>query len=577
MIFSRLVQQTTFDMEALLQTDESWVLVLDEQLEIQSCNGGAASILGLGKAKLQGGKLNELVRLGHLEGLLRGGYCFRSQPLFIGDRKLICHHVPRIEGGVCRGGVLAIDRDLLPMDDLAFVDLFDIVRSLSVVMDLAYEGTILVDAEGVVVLVNQPFADVLGTRAQDMVGKHIHKAYPNSRLSRLPVVMKTGKAEIGWPHELNGREVVVCRYPLIKHGRPIGALGKILFQDVREVIQMVDKFQAMSSPLQPPKAPQVTKLGDFTYDINNIIGHSKIMKSLKETLLKVADRSSNVLLGGESGTGKELFAHAIHAASRRRHGPFIKMNCAAIPEHLLESELFGYVDGAFTGARKGGQLGKFELAHNGTIFLDEISDMSMPMQAKLLRILQEKELSPLGSNSSKRVDVRIVAATNVKLQEQVASGKFREDLYYRLNVVSLCIPPLRERTEDICFIVNHLIETFNQEFGLEIQGLEADTWEVLMAYEFPGNIRELRNIVESAFNVVDGPFIRREDLPAHLRHVRPPARDQIPLETSQGPTLGESKLSDIMDHYERKLLEQALEEVVSRPGFYKKLQRYKMM
>ena len=588
MNFTRLVKQTDFDLEELLKTEESWVIVLDEQLRITGCNEGAGAALGHRGKPLEGRSLSDLVRLGHLQGLLSHGYCFRSQPLFIGDRKLICHHVPRIDKGQYRGGVLVIDRDLMALDDISSLELYDIVRSLSIVMDLVYEGTILVDAEGTVVLVNQAFADVLGTRAQDMVGKHIHKAYPNSRLSRLPVVMRTGKPEIGWPHELNGHEVVVCRYPLIKHGRAIGALGKILFQDVREVIRMADKFQAMSRPAQA-STPLVTKLGDFTYDINNIVGHSKIMQSLKETLLRVADRRSNVLLAGESGTGKELFAHAIHAASRRRHGPFIKMNCAAIPEHLLESELFGYVDGAFTGAKKGGQVGKFELAHNGTIFLDEISDMSMPMQAKLLRILQEKELSPLGANNSKRVDVRIVAATNLRLEDQVAKGKFREDLYYRLNVISLNIPPLRDRIEDIVFIVNHFVETFNDEFGLDIQGLEAETWDVLKSYDYPGNIRELRNIIESAFNQVDGPFIRREDLPAHLRHVAPATR-QVPTATlAEAPSLGGSSLSDIMDDYEKRLIEQALEEAggnklkaasllgVSRPGFYKKLQRFSMM
>jgi transcriptional regulator with PAS, ATPase and Fis domain len=590
MQFADLVKNTEFDLDSVLGKDEAWIVILDKEQRVVDCNGGCRRILGVEPGELIGKRLAEEVRLGHLAGLLARGHCFRSQPLLIADRKLICQHVPRVENGRHCGGVLAVSLDFLPFDDLSQVELDDVVRSLSAVMDLAYEGTILVDPEGTIVLVNQAFADLLGTRAQDMVGKHIHKAYPNSKLSRLPVVMQTGLAEVGWPHVLNGREVVVCRYPLVKNGVPIGALGKIIFQDVQEVIRMADKFQAMTRAILK-SAPQVTKLGDFSYDINSIVGHSKVMKSLRETILRVAERSSNILLMGESGTGKELFAHAIHAASKRRHGPFIKMNCAAIPEHLLESELFGYVDGAFTGAKRGGQIGKFELAHNGTIFLDEISDMTLQMQAKLLRILQEKELTPLGSNNAKLVDVRIIAATNVQLEEQVAKGKFREDLYYRLNVMALSIPPLRERTEDIYFLVSHFVESYNTEFGLEVEGLEPDAWAILKSYDYPGNIRELRNVIESAFNVVVGPMIRREDLPPHLRHVVPNAAG-APTVGGGGDSfldeIGRKPLTEIMDSLERRLLERALQNVsgnklqaasllgISRPGFYKKLQKLHM-
>ncbi len=267
------------------------------------------------------------------------------------------------------------------------------------------------------------------------------------------------------------------------------------------------------------------------------------------------------------------------------------MNCAAIPEHLLESELFGYAEGAFTGAKKGGQVGKFELAHNGTIFLDEISDMSVTMQAKLLRILQERELTPLGSSQAKKVDVRIIAATNIKLEEAVRDGKFREDLYYRLNVMALSIPPLRDRTEDLYFIVNHFLDSFNAEFGLEVQGLEPEAWDALKAYHYPGNIRELRNIVESAFNVVTGPSIRREHLPYHIRQLSAPPREARPYVEAEGflADVGRRPLQDILEGLERQILEKALQQVdgnklqaagllgISRPGFYKKLQKYGMV
>ncbi len=353
MDFAQLVSRTEFDLETLFANRDWWIVDLDREQRVVACNDVCQTILGLEGATLRGKRLDDVVKLGHLNGLMAKGFCFRSQPISIQSGKLICHYVPRVAGGTLVGGVLAVDREVRASDDLSYIELQDIVRTLGPIMDLAYEGTIIVDEEGYVVLVNQAFVDLLGIRAQDMLGKHILKAYPNSKLSRLPIVMQTGKAEVGWPHLLNGREVVVCRYPLIRDGQPIGALGKVLIQDAKEVVRLAS--QSTGQPAPPTASPQIAKVGDFRYDINSIVGHSKVMRTLKETLLRVAERSSNVLLIGESGTGKELFAHAIHAASRRRNGPFIKMNCAAIPEHLLESELFGYADGAFTGAKRGGR------------------------------------------------------------------------------------------------------------------------------------------------------------------------------------------------------------------------------
>jgi transcriptional regulator with PAS, ATPase and Fis domain len=589
MEFSQMVSRTEFDLNALLTSQNWWIVALDREQRVIASNTVCRAILGVDETTLTGKRLEDFVKLGHVNSLMAKGVCFRSQPVPVGDGKLICHYVPKVEKGELTGGVLAVDKDVLAQDDLSYIELHDMVRTLGSIMDLAYEGTIIVDEEGYVVLVNQAFADLLGIRAQDMIGKHILKAYPNSKLSRLPIVMQTGKAEVGWPHWLNGREVVVCRYPLIRNGRPIGALGKVLIQDAKEIVRLAS--QARSQPWASSSSPQIAEVGDFRYDINSIIGHSKVMKRLKETLLRVAERNSNVLLTGESGTGKELFAHAIHAASKRRNGPFVKVNCAAIPEHLLESELFGYLDGAFTGAKKGGQIGKFELAHNGTIFLDEISDMSLPMQAKLLRILQEKELTPLGSNASKRVDVRIVAATNVKLEELVREGRFREDLYYRLNVMALAIPPLRERTEDVYFLVNHFIDHFNDEFGVEVQGLDQKAWEAIKAYDFPGNIRELRNLIESAFNVVTGPLILKENLPHHISQLLPGKFQAAAGELVDDllSRVGRQPLQEIMERVERQLLERALQQAqgnklqaagllgISRPGFYKKLQKHKMI
>lgn len=406
----------------------------------------------------------------------------------------------------------------------------------------------------------------------------------------MPVVMETGKPEIS-SHYMNGKEVFASRYPLIKQGKVIGCVGKILFKDVREISLLANRLQSAREKKTPARA--IAEKGSlFKYDIDSIVGQSAKIAELKETLLRVAPKNSNVLLRGESGTGKELCAHAIHAASTRRYAPFVKVNCAAIPDHLLESELFGYADGAFTGAKKGGQVGKFELADTGTIFLDEIGDMPLAMQAKLLRVLQERELVPLGSTVPKVVDVRVVAATNSNLEQLVSEGKFREDLYYRLNVVALTIPALKDRMEDIYIITKNFIDHFNAEFGLSVQGIDSEAWEVLKHHNWPGNIRELRNVLESAFNAVSGPLITKENLPIRLAQLCP--HSTLPHEFAPGEDLesyirqhlGKKNISDMMDDLERVILEKALEICngnklhaaqllgISRPGLYKKLQKY---
>ncbi|WP_051617710.1 sigma-54 interaction domain-containing protein [Desulfofundulus thermocisternus] len=329
----------------------------------------------------------------------------------------------------------------------------------------------------------------------------------------------------------------------------------------------------------------------FTTD--HIIGLSPQMLDLKETLLKIAPRNSNVLITGESGTGKELFARALHAASLRRAGPFVKINCAAIPDTLVESELFGYEEGAFTGCRKGGQPGKLELAHQGTVFLDEVAELSWPMQAKLLRFLQEREIQKLGSRRSIYVDVRVVAATNVNLEQMVKYKKFREDLFYRLNVINLHIPPLRERKEDIPLLVEAFIQKFNLSFKARVSGVAPEVMNAFMQYSWPGNVRELENCLERAFNLIDdNKVIQLHHLPAHLYSLsgeKQPLRDTgLPGQVTQAFRQGKT-LVEILEQVEKYIILQALVESkgnraraarllgISRPGLYKKLVKYNLM
>ncbi|KHF38458.1 sigma-54-dependent transcriptional regulator [Halalkalibacter okhensis] len=252
------------------------------------------------------------------------------------------------------------------------------------------------------------------------------------------------------------------------------------------------------------------------YSFEGIIGKSESMASVFHLINKVKEVDSNVLIVGESGTGKELVARALHFSGKRKKSHFEVVNCAAIPDQLLESELFGYDKGAFTGAVSSKE-GKFQLANGGTIFLDEIGDMPLSLQAKLLRVLQEKVVTKLGSNKEINLDVRVIAATNKNLEEAVKNGEFREDLYFRLDVIKIPLPPLRDRKEDIPFLIQHFIKQFNAEMNKEVQGLTKEANRVLLNYDYPGNIRELSNIIESSMVLADDEFIEILDLPQQVR------------------------------------------------------------
>ncbi|MFK7897508.1 MAG: sigma-54-dependent transcriptional regulator [Myxococcota bacterium] len=282
----------------------------------------------------------------------------------------------------------------------------------------------------------------------------------------------------------------------------------------------------------------------------NIIGNSRPMQEVFELVAQVAETKTNVLISGESGTGKELIARAIHDQSDRREEPFIAINCGAIPENLLESELFGHVKGAFTGAVQN-KDGLFEAASGGTLFLDEIGELSHPLQVKLLRALQEKSIRRVGDTADRKVDVRILSATNRRLEEEVAAGRFREDVYYRLNVIQLALPPLRDRQEDIPVLIAHFVKRFADELEKEIEGMDAETCDLLCEYAFPGNVRELENLIERAVALARGPVLGRDLLPATVSTI--PTGSETPKIPNEGVDL-----EQLVAEYERSLLEEAL-------------------
>nr|WP_330409739.1 sigma 54-interacting transcriptional regulator [Romboutsia maritimum] len=319
---------------------------------------------------------------------------------------------------------------------------------------------------------------------------------------------------------------------------------------------------------------------DYIITLDNIIGESNAINNSKRDALMASKSNSTVLITGESGTGKELFARAIHNHSDRSENPFVTVNCAAIPDNLLESELFGYEEGAFTGAKKGGKLGKFELAHKGTIFLDEIGDMSLHLQAKLLRVLQERELNKIGSKSNILIDVRIVAATNKNLEDMVCKGTFREDLYYRLNVIPLRLPSLRERKDDISLLINYMMKEYSEKLGKKVVSIDDKVVKTMVDYKWPGNIRELQNIIEYSINMAPSSVITLNLIPNKLKNIE---CEEIISNDGIISTLEQLEKKEILkalNKYkeykkDKELAAKALG--ISRATLYRKLEKYNII
>jgi len=374
----------------------------------------------------------------------------------------------------------------------------------------AYEGMVIVDADGCITKFN--YEKLLGLKEADVLGRHVSDVIENTEIPR---VIKTGKAELGEIQNINGHDMIVSRIPIQKNGHIIGAVGTVMFRDIKEVKYLAQKLGKLESKVNQYKS-EIDRIHQAKYSFENIITSNPKMIYLIDLAKKASDSNSTILIEGESGTGKEYFAHAIHKASYRKYGPFIRINCAAIPKELIESELFGYEEGAFTGAKKSGKIGKFELANGGTLFLDEIGTLPLEMQVKLLRVLEEREVERVGGHRKIDLDIRVIAATNEHLDEMVRMRQFREDLYYRLNVIKLSLPPLRERQGDIGLLANHLLDQFYSVYQKGPDKITSGALELLRAHSWPGNVRELRNVIERAVSIAQDKVIYSKDLPEYL-------------------------------------------------------------
>lgn len=365
-----------------------------------------------------------------------------------------------------------------------------------------FTGILAIDNETKIFFCNSFFLRILELDAKDVVGRYVCDVIDDCKLYDTIV---QGSSSWGEIFKLNGKKFIISRYPIKDGKNVVGAVLKTIFPDMIIGRQVSRK---LTNPNEIFRA-----YNDHLYTCMDIIGESEQMLFVKKLARKAARSCSNLLITGESGTGKGIVAEAIHSRSVRRDRPFIKVNCAAIPDTLLESELFGYVEGAFTGARKKGKPGKFEMAIGGTIFLDEIGDMPFYMQAKLLQVIQDKKVERIGGTESIDLDVRIISATNQDIQELVREKKFREDLYYRLKVLEIKMPPLRESVEDIPLYVEGLLNRINKKIGSDAVGLTKESIEILQNYNWPGNVRQLENFLEQAVNYSDEAIIDINKLP----------------------------------------------------------------
>lgn len=374
-------------------------------------------------------------------------------------------------------------------------------KELEILVNSIDTGVIFTDESGNIVRYNL-IADEIFQLNKNKI-KNINEIIDNLSIKDLSAIEKNLHKNKTFNYEINNTKLrgIYNAKPIILNKKIIGYI--FTFNKMKEIIKVVNDITGNN---------RVTTFED-------IIGESREISLVKNYAKKISKGTSTVLIQGESGTGKELFARAIHFSSNRKNYPFIPINCGAIPENLIESELFGYEEGAFTGAKKGGKIGKFELAHKGTIFLDEIGDMPIHMQTKLLRVLQENVICRIGGNTLIPIDVRIIAATNKNLEKKVEEGEFREDLYYRLNVIPINLPPLRERLDDIKILASKFLDRFNIKLNRNITKFSKDVITLFLNYNWPGNVRELQNVVEYAVNMSTDSIITIDDLPKRFKNM----------------------------------------------------------
>jgi len=584
---------------SLVEQLQDAVISVDTRYQIVTYNQAAEALFGHPRDRVLGRPVETVFPELHEHFLLTLETGERREPcrIRLSSATVIGSFVPLFDWGNLTGAV-AILKNITAYEQVAkeLETTKKLERTLDSALEMSYDGVMICDEKGKITKVNPAFLDICGADYSEVVGQDAALVVPE-----LPVkeTLHQKKRMIGEIREIRGKKCVVTMQPIIRMGVCEGVIAKIIFQQLDQWKDIFRRLEELESELTYYRGElhRVSRQNAF----ERIISDDPAIEKIKREAYLAAQGVAPVLITGESGTGKELFAEAIHEESGRP-GNFVKVNCAAIPAELLEAEFFGYAEGAFTGARKGGKPGKFELADRGTLFLDEIGDMPLALQAKLLRVLQEQKFERVGDTKTRQVDVRIIAATNKDLRQMIREGKFREDLYYRINVIHLHIPPLRQRLQDIPLLTEHLIKKLNQKMNKRVIGVTPDTLELLLQHHWPGNVRELENVLQRAMHLATGVWIEPQHLPDEIQ-TKPAAtnterqssedwpshRSDEPFETarstaSEAPSVGRRK--DVLAQAEKQVILEALARTkgnrseaaqllgISRATLYQKMKKY---
>ncbi len=565
-------------LDHILNSTHDAIIAIDAEGNVFLFNSAAEKLSGKKADEVIGKAVKEVIPNTRLDRILETGTPEISQKQDLADTTVVTNRVPVRDRNGNLVGAVAVFRDITEFKTLAeeITNLKQIQSLLSAVINSTQDAISVVDQFGNGLLINPAYTRLTGFMEKDVIGRPATVDIAEGESVHLEVLktkrlVTNARMKVG-PMK---RPVVVNGAPVIVDGELKGSVAVI--RDVSEIMQLTDELERIKS---------IVRGSEPKYSFEDVVAESPLMIQSVEQARRVSAIPVTVLIRGESGTGKELFAHAIHNASPRRNKPFVRVNCAALPKSLLESELFGYVEGAFTGARKGGRKGLFQEADGGTLFLDEIGVMDLSVQASLLRVLQEREIMRIGDSKPTPVDVRVIAATNVPLEQMVSSGNFREDLYYRLNVIPIFIPPLRQHPEDLPGLCKHLLRKLNQSYGRSVTGIDDAAMGIFKSYKWPGNVRELENVLGRA--IIN---MKHQDEIIRAEHLPPLGRGVYTtyLETEKPSDSADSTayaLRKAVERAEINAIQRALEETscnktraahlldISIRSLYYKMQKY---
>jgi PAS domain S-box-containing protein len=576
-----LIHQLTsesFKRDLIFNSTDDGMVGIDNKGTVMLFNRSAERMIGINSEEVIGKHINEVIPESKLTTTLETRRTEVNQEVVLHNGlKIISNRIPMITEDEEIMGAFTVFKDITEVVNLAeeITNLKEIQTMLEAIIHSSDDAISVVDEEGKGILINPAYTRITGLTRDEVIGKPATADISEGESIHLKV-LQTRRAIRGTKMRVGPKrkEVIVNVAPIIVNGKLKGSVG---------VIHDMSEIQSLTQELD--RARRIIRTLEAKYMFEDIIGESEEIQIAVEQAKLGAKTPATVLLRGESGTGKELFAHAIHNASDRKFNKFLRVNCAAISENLLESELFGYEEGAFSGAKRGGKRGLFEEADKGSIFLDEIGELSANTQAKLLRVLQENEIVRVGGTKSISINVRVIAATNVNLEKGIAEGTFREDLYYRLNRMPIQIPPLRSRKSDIPLISDSLISKLNQDYGRNVDGITGKAINRLMDYHWPGNVRELENVLGRAMI-----FMKYNETAIDLHHLPP-------LESTPKEIAGKNRewlvpaardLNSQLEEYEKKIIQDVLEQNngnktaaakilnVSVRNLYYKLEKYKI-